>query len=716
MIDTGPSKTILLVEDEALIAMNEKALLEKHGYNLLVAYRAEQAIEIAVNKGVDLILMDIDLGEGKMDGTEAAEFILNKKDIPIVFLSSHTDPDIVERTEGITSYGYIVKDSGETVLIASLHMAFRLFEEKQKVKESETALRESEQKYRALFENSPLGIFRSTPEGKFLEVNPALAEMLGYPSQESVIEGIYDIAEQIYVEPEERQPIVEKQLSSPQMDQYYNRYRKKDGSIFTANLYLTTIRDKDGNPLYFEGIVEDITERLKKEKEHREREEEKLLQIMENSPVGFIYIDRDLRITYENKRAKEIMGLPEGESESIALHQDVRQLQSILSTGKMDIIHNLIQGNEIEVESAFTSLYGRESFLRVKGVPLLQEGCFNGAIVMIGDITEKKRNEDALRENEARFRYILKYDPNAIAIYDSDLHYIIASDRYITDYGIEGKEIIGKHHYEVFPEMPQRWKDIHQRVLAGEIIRNDNDSFLRKDGSVIYNRWECRPWYTIDGQIGGMITYTEVTTERVKAEKQKEFLMRELNHRVKNNLLMISSLISLKDAALGDTADLSDIKNQIGAIRMVHEKLHQTDDVVNINVREYVQDLLAGVFALSSKKIEVKSDISVETMQTKVTVPLGLIINELATNALKHGFTDESSPVFSITFGEDENHNLLVLTISNNGAAFPAAIDIENPDTLGLRLVSALVGQIGGTLSLTRKPYPLFTFQFPKGE
>jgi PAS domain S-box-containing protein len=135
------------------------------------------------------------------------------------------------------------------------------------------------------------------------------------------------------------------------------------------------------------------------------------------------------------------------------------------------------------------------------------------------DITERRQTEEALRENEENLRYIIKYDPNAIAVYDSNLRYLAVSDRYLRDYNVTEKDVIGKHHYEVFPEIPQRWKDVHRRVLAGAIERSDDDCFERPDGSITYNRWECRPWYRANGEIGGMITYTEVTTERKLAEK-----------------------------------------------------------------------------------------------------------------------------------------------------------------------------------------------------
>jgi len=125
-MDILGEKTILLVEDEILIASMEKRQLEQEGYRVLHVTSGEKAIETVrgAKEAVDIILMDINLGPG-MDGTEAAEEILRTHDLPLVFLSSHTEREVVRKTEEITNYGYIVKNSGITILDASIRMAFK---------------------------------------------------------------------------------------------------------------------------------------------------------------------------------------------------------------------------------------------------------------------------------------------------------------------------------------------------------------------------------------------------------------------------------------------------------------------------------------------------------------------------------------------------------------------------------------------------------------
>ncbi|HNL73970.1 MAG TPA: response regulator, partial [Leptospiraceae bacterium] len=133
-------KTILLVEDEMIIATIEMAQLQKEGYKVIHTPTGEEAIEMVKFSPIDLILMDIDLGSG-IDGTQTAEEILKSYDIPIVFLSSRTEKEIVQKTEKITSYGYVVKNSGIIVIDASIKMAFKLHEANKNIKKEKEQLR-----------------------------------------------------------------------------------------------------------------------------------------------------------------------------------------------------------------------------------------------------------------------------------------------------------------------------------------------------------------------------------------------------------------------------------------------------------------------------------------------------------------------------------------------------------------------------------------------
>src|SRR6056297_1953368 len=122
------TKKILLVEDEAIIALNQVKTIEKHGYDIKNVNTGEQAVrEVNSDSDISLILMDIDLGKG-MDGTETAQKILKDHEIPIIFLTSHAEKEYVDRVKKITRYGYVLKNSGEFVLIESINMAFELFD------------------------------------------------------------------------------------------------------------------------------------------------------------------------------------------------------------------------------------------------------------------------------------------------------------------------------------------------------------------------------------------------------------------------------------------------------------------------------------------------------------------------------------------------------------------------------------------------------------
>lgn len=177
---TAMKKNVLLVEDEVILVLATKRVLEKAEYSVDTAPDGDTAVEkvFAQPDGFDLVLMDIDLGDG-IDGTVAAERILAAVDLPVVFLSSHTEPEIVQRTEGITSYGYVVKSSSPTVLFASINMAFKLHAAKQSLVEAERAVVDERDTLRAIMHASPVGIMTVGPEMCIMSANPAAEDIAG---------------------------------------------------------------------------------------------------------------------------------------------------------------------------------------------------------------------------------------------------------------------------------------------------------------------------------------------------------------------------------------------------------------------------------------------------------------------------------------------------------------------------------------------------------
>lgn len=179
-----------------------------------------------------------------------------------------------------------------------------------------------------------------------------------------------------------------------------------------------------------------------------------------------------------------------------------------------------LRGETFKVEKHFSfSEVNFEIFTEISFNPMRNEqGHVTGVAVYSRDITERKKSERALRTREAQLSEVVRSLPIAVAMLDKDMHYLQASALWYSSYRLADKDIIGKSHYEVFPEIGEDWKINHQRCLNGEISKSERAPFPRADGSLDWVRWEVRPWYSQPGEVGGLLMYTEVITERINDE------------------------------------------------------------------------------------------------------------------------------------------------------------------------------------------------------
>lgn len=150
--------------------------------------------------------------------------------------------------------------------------------------------------------------------------------------------------------------------------------------------------------------------------------------------------------------------------------------------------------------------------------------------------------EDELRAVEERLRFFVEHSPAAIAMLDTEMRYILASQRWLTDYGLEGMNIVGRSHYEIFPDLPERWKEIHRRALAGAFEEAEEDPWTREDGSTEWITWKCYPWFKGDGAIGGIVFFTEVVTKRIRERQELEESREQLRATVEEQERLIQAI------------------------------------------------------------------------------------------------------------------------------------------------------------------------------
>lgn len=369
--------------------------------------------------------------------------------------------------------------------------------------------------FRRLAETGDTLIYRYEliPERGFSYVSNAALKFTGYSREEYYSDPDFWIK---LVHPDDRD-LLEKSVEGDENSRIVVRWIKKDGTVVWTEQLNVAIYDENGENIAIEGIVRDVTASVRAEESLR-NSEEKYRTIFENTGTAVAIFENDGTITLASSSFEGLTGYRTDEVVNrkkwmeFVVEEDVDWMLQQHKLRRLDR-----ESAEKEYEFRLKTRSGEIRYVQIH-VDIIP-GTKSSIASMI-DVTERKLAENRLVHSHDLMRYIIEHTKSAVAVHDRDLRYIYVSQRYLDAYRIKDRNIIGKHHYEVFPDLPQKWRDVHQEALKGKVSRSDKDSYPRADGSVEWTRWECRPWYEADQSIGGFIIYTEVITEQVETEER----------------------------------------------------------------------------------------------------------------------------------------------------------------------------------------------------
>jgi len=333
--------------------------------------------------------------------------------------------------------------------------------------------------------------------------------------------------------------------------------------------------------------------------------------------------------------------------------------------------------------------------------------------IVVAILSEEIHQKDIkLRESEQKFRSVADSAVDGIITTDTDGNIVLFNPSLKNIFGYEIDEINGKHvtmlmpdrYRKGFMDKLEKFKSTGNHELAGKTFESIG---LKKNGKEFPFEISIATW----GSIGNVFTTSiirDVTERKIienkleKSLEDKELLLKEIHHRVKNNLMIISSLLNLQSRYIKDEESKNIFKesqNRARSMALIHELLYQSTDIKNIDFGDYIRKLsnnLYHTYALDTSLIKLNIDADEILLDIDQSIPLGLIVNELVTNSLKHAFPQGESGEINIKFYKQGIKN--ILEVKDNGVGFPEDIDYKNTDSLGLRLVTSLTEQIDGEI------------------
>jgi PAS domain S-box-containing protein len=416
------------------------------------------------------------------------------------------------------------------------------------------------------------------------------------------------------------------------------------------------------------------------------------------------YCDKHYRVQWVNRSVAELFGV---EPESLA----GTPCRDIFGGDAEYCEHCSVKG---VLEEGVPSSWDRElpdgRVIAATAYPSYSDSDEPDGVLIIGvDVSEKRKTQRELERSNGTVQGLFAAAPVGIGmVVDRVMQHV--NDKLCTLTGYSRKELIGNSVRMLYPseEEYRAVGEYKYRVLERQGVCTLETQFRAKDGTIIDVLMRSAAIDPAVLEAGVLFTVLDITDQKrtqqalERALQQKEMLLREVHHRSKNNMQIISSLLNLEAERAGRvevSEPLQKMRARIRSMALVHEKLYQSDDLECVDLADYVENLSAEVVSLHGEALEREVDAESVFVDIDFAVPFGLILNELLTNSLRHGFAPGTRGSVSISLHREAGS--IHLRIRDDGHGVPEGFEVDSASGLGLRLVSALVSQLHGTISVS---------------
>lgn len=599
---------------------------------------------------------------------------------------------------------------------------------RQTKQDAEKRLEEIEQ----IYKYAPVGLFSFDRNYRFVRINERMAEINGFAVEEhigkSMWEVVPDLADrlvEIYRPVYERgEPVVEVELhgrtpKSPDTD------RDWLASYFP-------FKSETGEVIGLIGAVLEITERRRTETALRSSQA-RFAGILDIADDAIISVDTSQRITLFNQGAEKIFGYTH--EEVIGQPLDMLMPIRFAETHRQHLVELGDSPNISRRRGERLQIFGRRkdggefpAEASISKLDLEGEKIFT---VILRDVTDRNRSEEALIESEERFRSAFEHAPIGMALMGLDGRFLKVNASLLEIVGYSEEELLDLN-FQVITHPDDLEADLAylDQLIAGKIRSYQIEKrYIHKfghevwallNGSLVHDAYG-KPIYGIE-QIQDIAERKRTRDQIEQSLKEKEVLLKEIHHRVKNNLQIIHSLFNLQSNHIEDRRAidmLRESQNRVYSMALVHEHLYQSKDLASIDFARYVKTLSEDLLH------SYESDTGRFSLETKVAdnvifgidtaIPCGLIISELVSNALKHGFPNGRTGHLKVRLGVDVE-GLAILIVKDDGVGFPQNLDFRNTTSLGLQLVNILIAQLGGSIEMNNESGTTFRMTFPTGQ